>query len=59
MKDNGTALQQIEKKQQYNETLKDKQYEGPKGRPERGEWEPIKNSCNRKDRLSPEVHAQP
>ena len=27
--------------------------EGPKGRPERGEWEPIKISCNRKDRLSP------
>ena len=33
--------------------------EGPKGRPEGGEWEPIKNSCKRKDRLSPEVHAQP
>ena len=33
-------------------------YEGPKGRPEGGEWEPIKISCNRKDRLSPEVHAQ-
>ena len=33
--------------------------EGPKGRPEGGEWKPIKNSCNRKDQLSPEVHAQP
>ena len=27
--------------------------EGPKGRPEGGEWEPIKISCNRKDQLDP------
>ena len=33
--------------------------EGPKGRPEGGEWEPIKNSCKLKLRLSPKVHAQP
>ena len=28
--------------------------EGPRRRPEGGEWEPIKNSCKWKDRLSPE-----
>ena len=34
-------------------------YEGPKGRPEGGEWEPIKNSFNQKEWLSPKEHVQP
>jgi len=32
--------------------------EGPKGRPEGGEWEPIQNSCKLKLRLSPNMHIQ-
>ena len=33
--------------------------EGPKGRPEGGEWEPIKILAIRNDRLNAKVHTQP